>query len=98
MIETIWFLLPFLAMFLIGLGLWALGQFMRRKGYGEQLNKIDKKVTAAQQQAHYLLRPIGGAMLGLGRGFSKAPLFGSRRQRDAWDKLEELCKQQDKDL
>lgn len=98
MIEIIWFLLPLLSMFLIGLGLWWFGQVLRRKGYGDQLNKMDEKLTAAKEKSSYVLRPLGGAMLGLGREISRAPLLGSRRQRDSWEKLKTLSKDQDQDI
>lgn len=98
MMEVIWFLLPLLAMALIGLGLWWVGQVLRRKGYGEQLNRLDEKLTTAKQKSNHLLRPLGGAMLGLSRELSKAPLLGSRRQRDSWEKLEALSKEQNPDI
>ncbi|SYM31880.1 Uncharacterised protein [Klebsiella pneumoniae] len=92
--ELALFFLPLLAMFLIGLGLWALGQWLRRKGYSGQLDKIDAKVSTAQRKTRWLFRPLSGAMVSVGRGLSRVPLFGNRRSRDMWDDLEELSKHQ----
>ena len=92
--ELALFLLPLLAMFLIGLGLRALGQWLRRKGYSDQLDRIDAKVSKAQQKTRWLFRPLSGALVSVGRGLSRAPLFGNRRSRDMWDDLEELSKHQ----
>lgn len=44
------FVLPLIAMFVIGIGLWGLGRGLRRCGYGERLDKIHVGVTAAQQR------------------------------------------------
>jgi hypothetical protein len=84
-------------MFLIGLSLWAIGQWLRRKGYSEQLDKIDAKVSAVQRKTRWLCRPLSGTMVSLGRGLSRTPLFGSRRSRDMWDDLEVLSKHQRND-
>lgn len=65
--ELALFFLPLLAMFLIGLGLWALGQWLRRKGYSDQLDKIDAKVSTAQRKTRWLFRPLSGAMVSVGR-------------------------------
>lgn len=93
-VQIIMFFLPLLAIFLIGLGLWAIGQWLRRKGYSDQLDKIDVQVSSAQQKTRHLFRPLSGGMVSVGRGLSRAPLFGSRRSRAMWDDLDELSKLQ----
>lgn len=95
-IEVFKFFLPFLAIFLIGIGLWSIGQWLRRKGYGEQLDKIDARISAVQCKIRWFLRPLGGGMISVGRGLSRVPLLGSRQSRDMWDNQEELLKQQRK--
>lgn len=93
--EVFKFFLPFLAIFLIVIGLWAIGQWLRRKGYGEQLDKIDARMSAVQDKIRWFLRPLGGGMISVGRGLSRVPLLGSRQSRDMWDNLEALLKHQE---
>lgn len=88
------FFLPLLAMFLVGLGLWALGQWLRRRGYGDQLDKIDANVATAQRKTRVLFRPLSGAMVSVGRGLSRVPILGNRRDSCMWDHLETLAQHQ----
>lgn len=92
--ELAMFFLPLLAMFLIGLGLWMTGQWLRSKGYGDQLNKIDAKVSTVQRKTCWMFRLLNGAMISVGRGLSKVPLFRNCHSRDIWVDLEELSKHQ----
>ncbi len=36
--------------FVLGIGMWALGQWLRRKGFGPQLDALDKQYTALQHR------------------------------------------------
>lgn len=83
------FVLPLVGLFVLGIGLWAIGQLLRRKGYGDQLDKIDGHVTAAKRVTGRVASPLGGAIIGAARGMSRIPLLGSKRSRAMWDDLEQ---------
>lgn len=44
-------------LFVLGIGMWALGQWLRRKGFGPQLDALDKQYTALQQRVNRLALP-----------------------------------------
>ncbi|MCC8943103.1 hypothetical protein H8A99_43520 [Bradyrhizobium sp. Arg68] len=87
------FLWPLLLMFCLGLALWGLGQWLRRRGHGAALDKIDVRVTKAQRAAVKVLGPLGRLLTGFGRAMSRAPLFGSRRQQEMWDDLDQAARE-----
>jgi len=76
-----------LGLFFLGLALWGVGQWLRRRGHSDTLDKIDVHVTKVQRGAIRVLGLFGGLLTGLGRAISRTPLLGSRRQRDMWDDL-----------
>jgi hypothetical protein len=86
------FLAPLLLMFCLGLALWGLGQWLRRRGHGATLDKIDARMTEAQRVTVKVLGPFGRLLTGFGRAMSRAPLFGSRRQREMWDDLDQAAR------
>lgn len=75
------------ALFFLGLGFWGLGRWLRRKGHGDALDRVGGRVAKAQRVTEGLLGPAAGLLTGVGRAISRAPLFGSRHQRDMWDDL-----------
>ncbi len=56
------FLLGVLALigfFLSGLGFWAFGQWLRKKGHGEKLDRIDVRVTKSQNVIRrFFINPV----------------------------------------
>ena len=87
--STLFALAMFVGMFLAGIGFWALGQWLRRRGYGDRLDKIDAKVSKGQRMTVRFLGPLSGGFVGMARSLSRVPLLGSKRSRDMWDELEE---------
>lgn len=84
-------------MFLAGIGFWALGQWLRKRGYGDRLDKIDARVSKGKQFTGRWLGPLSGSFVGIARTISRAPLFGNKRSREMWDDLEETERQRRKD-
>ncbi len=76
-----------LGLFCLGLALWGVGQWLRRRGHGEALDKLDERFTKAQRMTVKVLGPFGGLLVGVGRAMSRVPLLGSKHQRDMWDDL-----------
>ena len=58
--------------FVLGIGMWALGQWLRRKGFGPQLDALDKQYRLALPAAAHFYGGMG--ML------NRMPLFGSKNQ------------------
>lgn len=79
--------LPLVGMFFLGLAFWGAGQWLRRRGHGEALDRIDARLSRSKAMATKVLGPLGGVLLGLGSAMSRTPLLGSKRQRAMWDDL-----------
>lgn len=89
--------LPLVGMFVVGVGFWAIGQWLRRKGHGDALDRLAVRFVKVRQFSYRILGPVGGSMVGLGRGLSRVPVFGSKRTRAVWDVIEQTAEQkQDK--
>lgn len=86
------FIAPLLLMFCAGLALWGLGRWLRRRGHGASLDKFGARVTDAQRATVKVLGPFGRLLTGFGRAMSRAPLFGSRRQREMWEDLDQVAR------
>lgn len=86
------FALPLGFLFVLGIGLWALGQWLRSKGYGERLDKIAAGATRAQQVAGRAFGPLSGMLIGVGHGLSRIPLLGNKHSRTMWSDLESRAK------
>ncbi|EFH6694700.1 hypothetical protein GNY16_20120 [Escherichia coli] len=87
--NTLFAVAMFVGMFLAGIGFWALGQWLRRRGHGDRLDKIDAKVSKGQRMTARVLGPLSGGFVGVARSLSRVPLLGSKRSREMWDDLEE---------
>ncbi len=79
--------LPLMGMFLLGVAFWGVGQWLRRRGHGEALDRVGARLSRQQGAAVKFLGPLGGVLIGLGSAISKTPLLGSKRQRAMWDDL-----------
>ncbi|EJG5355184.1 hypothetical protein [Pseudomonas juntendi] len=95
--STLFAVAMLVGMFLAGIGFWALGQWLRSRGYGDRLDKIDATVSKGQRFTGRLLGPLGGGFVGIARSLSRVPLLGNRRSREMWDDLEETERQRRKD-
>lgn len=80
---------PLLLMMVLGMAFWAFGQFLRRRGWADRLDRIDAKVTQAQARAGHITAPIGSALMGTGFALSHIPLLGSKRSKAMWDGLKD---------
>ncbi|HGS7173717.1 TPA: hypothetical protein ACMEXL_004276 [Klebsiella variicola subsp. variicola] len=66
--------------FVLGIGMWALGQWLRRKGFGPQLDALDKQYTALQHRVNRLVLPAAAQFYGGIGMLNRMPLFGSKNQ------------------
>jgi len=64
--------------FTLGIGLWALGRWLRSKGYGPQLDKLDRHYTAFQLRVNPLALSASYHMVAGAHGMSRLPLLGSK--------------------
>ncbi|WP_443694978.1 hypothetical protein [Pseudomonas sp.] len=87
--EFLGFVLPLAGMFIVGIGFWALGQWLRRKGYGNLLDRISVGFGKVQRMTGPVVNPLCDSLIGLGRGLSRIPMLGSKRNRAMWVELEQ---------
>ncbi len=64
--------------FTLGIGLWALGQWLRSKGYGPQLDKLDRQYTALQLRISPLALSASYRMIAGAHSMNRLPLLGSK--------------------
>lgn len=83
-------LLAFSAMAAVAVSWWALGQWLRRKGHGDRLDRIARALDAAQQRTGQLARPFGLALIGTGGALTRLPFLGSSGSRAMWDDMRHL--------
>ena len=89
--ETLAFpLLAFSAMAALAVSWWALGQWLRRKGHGDRLDRIARALDAAQQRTGQLARPFGLALIGTGGALTRLPFLGSSGSRVMWNDMRHL--------
>lgn len=72
----------------VGIGFWSIGRWLRTRGHGDQLDRIDARVQEIQVKALRNLGPISSLVLVMGRGLSRMPLLGSPRQQRQWTDLQ----------
>ncbi|ATS74322.1 conserved exported hypothetical protein [Xanthomonas citri pv. fuscans] len=95
--NTLLAVVMLLGMFVTGIGFWALGQWLRGRGHGDSLDKIDAKLSKGQRNVGRILGPLGGGFVGVARTLSRVPFLGNRRSRDMWEDLEDQERQRRKD-
>ena len=64
--------------FTFAIGMWALGRWLRRKGYGPQLDKLDRQYTALQLRVSPLAMSASYRMFVGAQALNRMPLLGSK--------------------
>lgn len=64
--------------FTFGIGMWSLGQWLRKKGYGPQLDKLDRQCTALQLRISPLALSASYRMFAGAQNLNRLPLLGSK--------------------
>ncbi|HIE1918193.1 TPA: hypothetical protein ACXJ9O_001802 [Pseudomonas aeruginosa] len=60
------------------IGMWALGRWLRSKGYGPQLDKLDRQFTALQLRVSPLALSASYRMFSGAQALYRLPLLGSK--------------------
>ncbi|MDF1653120.1 hypothetical protein [Pseudomonas aeruginosa] len=60
------------------IGMWALGRWLRSKGYGPQLDKLDRQFTALQLRVSPLALSASYRMFSGAQALNRLPLLGSK--------------------
>lgn len=64
--------------FTFAVGMWALGRWLRSKGYGPQLDKLDRQYTALQLRVRPLALSASYRMFVSAEALNRLPLLGSK--------------------
>lgn len=64
--------------FTFAVGMWALGRWLRSKGYGPQLDKLDRQYTALQLRVSPLAMSASYRMFVGAEALNRLPLLGSK--------------------
>lgn len=64
--------------FTFAIGMWALGRWLRSKGYGPQLDKLDRQYTALQLRVSPLALSASYRMFAGAHTLNLLPLLGSK--------------------
>jgi len=64
--------------FTFAIGMWALGRWLRIKGYGPQLDKLDRQYTALQLRVSPLALSASYRMFVGAEALNRLPLLGSK--------------------
>ena len=64
--------------FTFAVGMWALGRWLRSKGYGPQLDKLDRHYTALQLRVSPLAMSASYRMFVGAEALNRLPLLGSK--------------------
>ena len=64
--------------FTFAVGMWALGRWLRGKGYGPQLDKLDRQYTALQLRVSPLAMSASYRMFVGAQALNRMPLLGSK--------------------
>ncbi|HCQ9068311.1 TPA: hypothetical protein OMI80_003063 [Klebsiella pneumoniae] len=60
------------------IGMWALGRWLRSKGYGPQLDRLDRQYTALQLRVSPLALSASYRMFSGAQALNRLPLLGSK--------------------
>ena len=60
------------------IGMWALGRWLRSKGYGPQLDRLDRQFTALQLRVSPLALSASYRMFAGAQTMNRLPLLGSK--------------------
>ncbi|MCW5320681.1 hypothetical protein D8B23_18215 [Verminephrobacter aporrectodeae subsp. tuberculatae] len=85
-----------LAMLTVGIAWWAIGQWLRRRGYGERLDQLGERTDCVRRSMIRIIGPLGSLLVGAGVAISRAHPFGSKRQREVWSNLQHHARQNDR--
>lgn len=64
--------------FTFAIGMWALGRWLRSKGYGPQLDKLDRQYTALQLRVSPLALSASYRMFVGAEALNRLPLLGNK--------------------
>ncbi|RMP33030.1 hypothetical protein [Pseudomonas coronafaciens] len=64
--------------FTFAVGMWALGRWLRSKGYGPQLDNLDRQYTALQLRVSPLAMSASYRMFVGAQALNRMPLLGSK--------------------
>ena len=64
--------------FTFAVGMWSLGRWLRREGYGPQLDKLDRQYTALQLRVSPLAMSASYRMFVGAKALNRLPLLGSK--------------------
>lgn len=64
--------------FTFAIGMWVLGRWLRSKGYGPQLDKLDRRYTALQLRVSPLALSASYRMFAGAQTMNRLPLLGSK--------------------
>lgn len=95
--STLFAVAMLVGMFAVGIGFWALGQWLRSRGHGDLLDKIDAKLSKGQRSIGRFIGQLVGGFGGVARSISCVNFLGNRHSRDMWDDIEEQERQRRKD-
>lgn len=84
--KMIYELYPLLAMFVVGVGFWALGRWLRLNGRGAQLDRLGVQFVKVRHYSYRILGPVfGRAAVGLNHTLKNVPLLGGKRSGGQFD-------------
>lgn len=72
--EFLFGVLALIGFCLLGFGFWLLGQWLRKKGHGEQLDRIDVRITKSQNVIRrFFINPVKNSVAST---LLKTPVLG----------------------
>jgi len=88
LIEMFVIVFPLLLMIMGALGFYALGKWLRNRGYGARLDSVDAFINRLQRRSSAVLVPLAIGIGRLGYSLNRLPILGSKQQQPQWDELE----------